>query len=432
MKRLLLIALLLTGCGGGGGSSPSASPSEAPGAAVNTTTVRAGRLPEYLELTGHLRSLDRATIASKISGRVESVEAREGDRVSAGMPLIRLDARDLDAQVVQARAGVTVASARVQESETNLGLTGADVDTTIKNAEQSILQAEANEAKARAELADARLNLEREKSLFAQDAVPMTQVEQAELREKLAERTVETARSAVQVARQQLKLARANRQRNQLSQDQVGGARAGVTQAQANLNSAVVTREYSLLTSPIDGFVTERKVEPGQIVGPGDGALLTVVDNSRLEFLASAPESFAGFLKPGTRAEVRTDLFPDRKFEGRVRQMVPASDPATHAVKVRVEVSDRRRLFEGVYVQARLQVREHAGVLVPRLAVQRRQEEVYVMVVEGDKARKQKVVVGYEGPTEAIVTDGLEAGQQIVTAGSEGLADGQKIKVEKS
>ena len=154
------------------------------------------------------------------------------------------------------------------------------------------------------------------------------------------------------------------------------------------------------------------------------------MDNSRLEFLASAPETFAGFLKPGTPAEVNTDLFPERKFSGRIRQMVPASDPATHAVKVRVEVSDRQRLFEGIYVKARLKVREHVGVIVPRLAVQRRKDEVYVMLVDGDKARKQKVVVAYEGPTDAVVTQGLEAGQQIVTAGSEGLADGQKIKVE--
>lgn len=432
MRRLLLLAMLLAGCGGSPEETPSASPSEAPAALVNAATVKVGKMPEYLELTGHLRSLDQASVSSKITGRVERVEVREGDHVVAGMPLITLDARDLEAQVTQAQAGIEVASSRLSETQTGVALTDADVESAIKNAEQAVIQAEANEAKARADLADARLNLEREKSLFAQDAVPKTQVEQADLRAKLAERTVESSRSSVQVARQQLTLARANRGRLQLSQDQVGGARAGVTQARANLNTAVVTRDYSVLTSPIDGYVTRRQVEPGQIVGPGDGALLTVVDNARLEFLASAPETFANYLKPGTPAEVWSDLFPERKFHGRIRQLVPAADPATHSVKVRVEVSDRQRLFEGVYVKASLKVREHAGVLVPRLAVQRRKTEVYVMVVEGDKARKQLVKVAYEGPTEAIVVDGLEGGETVVTAGSEGLADGQRIQVEKS
>lgn len=431
MKRLILLALILTGCGGTP-DAPAASPSEPPAAAVNAATVKAGEMPEYLELTGHLRSLDKASVSSKITGRVEQVEAREGDRVAAGMPLIRLDARDLDAQVTQAQAGIEVASSRLNESQTGVTLTGADVESTIKTAEQAVIQAEANEAKARADLADARLNLEREKSLFAQDAVPKTQVEQADLRAKLAERTVETARSSVQVARQQLALAKANRGRNQLSQDQVGGARAGVTQAHANLNTAVVAREYSVLTSPIDGYVTQRKVEPGQIVGPSDGALLTVVDNARLEFLASAPEVFAHYLEAGTPAEVRTDLYPERKFSGRIRQLVPAADPATHAVKVRVEVSDRQRLFEGIYVKASLKVRQHVGVIVPRLALQRRKDETYVMLVQGDKAKKQPVRVAFEGPTEAVVTEGLQGGETVVTAGSEGLSDGQRIKVEKS
>lgn len=429
MRRLLLLALLVAGCGG---SPQATAPAEAPPVAVSQAVVQAGTLPEYLELTGHLRSLDRAEISSKISGRVDAVRVREGDRVTAGMPLVVLDSRDLNAQVVQASAQIEVASASLKESQTSVGLTTADVSTALRNAQQGVIQAEAEEAKARADLADARLNLEREKSLFKQDAVPKIQVEQAELRAKLAERTVESARASVKVARQQVELARANQSRQQLSLDQVGGARAGVTAAQAGLNTALVMQEYAVLSSPIDGYVIRRAVEPGQIVGPGDPPMLTIVDNSRLELVASAPETFAAFFKPGMAAEVTTDLYPERKFSGRIRQLVPAADPSTHAVKLRLEVSDRGRLFDGTYVKARLKVRDHVGVLVPRLAVQRRKDEVYVLLVEGDKAKKQPVKVAFEGPTQAIVTEGLKSGTAVVTAGSEGLADGQKIKVEKS
>ncbi|MEW6282686.1 MAG: efflux RND transporter periplasmic adaptor subunit, partial [Candidatus Eremiobacterota bacterium] len=353
-----------------------------------------------------------------------------GDRVEAGQPLVMLDSRDLSAQVGQAQAQVMVARAQLQQSVTSVGLTGAEVDTGVKTAEQQLVQARAAESKAVAELEDARLNVERERMLFAQDAVPKIQVEQAELRWKLAQRTLEGARSQVKIAADNVRLARANLARRNLSQDQVTSARAGVSQAEAGLTVAAVMHDYTVITSPIGGVVTDRSVDPGQTVGPGSDPMLVIVDNRVLELRTTAAEQYAPDLKPGLTVEIRTDLFPDRKFTGRVRQVVPSANPATHAVDLLVDVNDRGfRLFDGLYVEGQVEVRKHSGVLVPRMAVQRRQSETYVMVLEGDTVRKTPVSVSFESETEAVVTGDLSAGREVITAGAEGLEDKQKVQV---
>lgn len=434
MKKFLsvvLLSALLVGCGGG---KKTAVPEKPPAPLVAKATSKPGVLIESVAMTGHLEPLEQADVTSKLTRVVEKVQVREGDSVYAGQPLIYLDQNDLSAQIEQARAGVSAAQANVRRSSAGAPMVSTDVQVNIQRARQSLLQAQAATSQARLELDDARNDQTRKRTLFSQDAIPKTQVEQAELRFRIAEKAYASALSQERSAAQGVRLSQANTGRNTVNQAEVAAAQANVGTADATLQAAAVQIGYAILSSPINGVVVERKVEPGRTVGPQDGALLRIVNNRELEMVSSIAERYLNVLQPGLRVEVSGDADPKQPSLGRLHQVVPAADPATHTVKVRIRVSRPEKLVSGMFARASLKVCEYRGTLVPRNAVLTTPEGSYVLRIDGNKVRRRAVSVPYQTDTQAVISSGLEPGAEVVTAGGDGLKDGAEIRLagEKS
>ncbi|MBI3927846.1 MAG: efflux RND transporter periplasmic adaptor subunit [Armatimonadetes bacterium] len=435
MKPLIFILIALTvlaGCSRpeqaqGATPTPSAGP---PTAVVTVAPAKAGTLEEALKLTGHLRALRRADVTSRLTARVARVEAREGDYVAQGEPLIWLESDDLQAEYQRSLAGVSVAQANVSQADTSADMTTTEVDVNVQTGLQSFYQAEAAVARAQAEFQDARADQQRKRELFDGGAIPKTQLEQADLRLKMADRNLAAARAGERAARESLRWAKAGRARTEIREAEVRAAEAGVNQARAAVEAVEVDLQDTTLRAPISGTVTFRDVEPGQTVsGQRGGALLRIVDNTELDFVATVDEQFAPVLRQGLPVQLTTSLYPGKEFAGRITGIIPSADLKTHTVKVRVVVRDEeRRLLDGIYVEGLLRLRGHEGVVVPRDALQVRQDESYVMVREGSVARKKAVKVTFETEHQAVV-QGIPAGVQVITAGAYGLDDGREIRV---
>lgn len=428
---VFLLALVVTGCGAGK-KGPETKAAEKPPRNVEVVVGRTGRIEEKVRLTGHLDPVHKAEINSRLTGQIAQVLVREGDRVRAGQPVILLQDTDVRDRMQQAAMAVETARARLTQAQAGHGLTGVQVEVEVRRVAQGVTQAVANANKADAELADARKDYERQKGLYKEGAVPQIRVDQAQLRYNIAVRNMEAARSQVKAARESLELARANIRQTEVSGADAAAARAAVQQALAALKTAQTDLADTVLRSPITGVVITRAIEPGQTTSAMAGKpLLIVVDNSMLELSAPLDERHARHVRRGAVVQLETKVL-DRPVHGTVLEVIPASDPSTHTVRVRIRVTNpSQRLMGGAFATVTLVTGVHHGVLVPRDAIQRQQSEVFVFVKDGDVARRRDVVVPYESPEQSVVTRGIQGGDSVITVGASGLEDGQKVQVGK-
>jgi membrane fusion protein (multidrug efflux system) len=144
--------------------------------------------------------------------------------------------------------------------------------------------------------------------------------------EKLAQSSkasMEAAQARVSVARAGLEQARANRQQVNISSAQAGTASAAILQARANLESAELELSYTTIAAPIDGVVTKKMVQLGQIVQPGQ-SMMTIVPLKDVWVTANFKETQLAGVRAGQRAEVHVDMY-GRSFEGRVDSVAGAT-----------------------------------------------------------------------------------------------------------
>jgi membrane fusion protein, copper/silver efflux system len=206
-------------------------------------------------------------------------------------------------------------------------------------------------------------------------------------------------------------LVAASRQRLAL----LGMSEAQIAQVQA---SGKAQREVRIV-SPRGGVVTELNVREGQKVSPGM-PLMRIADLSRVWITVDVPESLAGGLGQGRRAEARLTALPGRVFEGRVDYVYPKLDPATRTVRARIVFENRAGVLKpGMYGNVIVLGGAAREMLtVPTEAVIRTGRRSVAIVAEGEgRFRPVEVTLGAEHEGRIAILDGLEEGQRVVTSG---------------
>jgi len=313
------------------------------------------------QVDGHI-----APIASKIYGTVEQVLVDDNQHVRAGQTLVRIDPRDYEARAEQAKAALEVAQSQLHAATVGVPLTRETTQSTTSGADAQLQAALANYDKAKftyqknstAELDYARANvaarqadfdraqadLERMKPLVAKDEISKQQydaflagarVAESELKaaqEKLAsaEKEAEVARESMQAAQAQVEQARAQVENAQANRKQVNireadaaSAAAAAAKAQADLEAAELQLSYTTVVAPIDGVVTRKSVEVGEIVQPGQG-LLVLIPLQDIWVTANFKETQLANVRPGQKAEISVDMYGET-FTGHVDSVAGAT-----------------------------------------------------------------------------------------------------------
>ncbi len=247
--------------------------------------------------------------------------------------------------------------------------------------------AQADAAKARADTELTTKTLARQRELFEAGIAARKDVEQAQ---------ADAQRSAAEMARAQARIA-------------LYGGGPGVDQ-------------HLALRATLGGVVVERNLNPGQELrpdqqGPGVPWLFVVSDPSSLWVQIDARESEAATLRPGAAFKLLVPSLGDRAFEGRVTAVADAIDPSTRTIKVRGVVPNPERLLRAEMLgSARFERTVGSGVVVPAQAVLLRgaRHSVFVQSAPG-VFEPREVRLGWQGPQQAVVTRGLEVGEQIVS-----------------
>lgn len=191
---------------------------------------------------------------------------------------------------------------------------------------------------------------------------------------------------------------------------------------------------YTKIKAPVGGYVTERMIEVGTRVNTNQ-QVYTVEDFSPLLIKVYVPTSDVVNLRTEMESEVSTDVLGTRVFKGKIKLINPRIDVQSGTVKVTVEVFDNtRNLKPGMFVETRILIRNNPGALVvPKKAVSYKDEKAFVFVFKRkDKdmlVEKRDIETGISEGDFIEVVSGLEADEQIVVVGIEGLKDKMKVRV---
>jgi len=259
----------------------------------------------------------------------------------------------------------------------------------VRAAEASQEVAKATIRQREADLNVAKLNFDRSKNLFD--------------RQLLAKQALDDAESRHLAAVAQLDLSTA-----QLSANA------------ARLEELKINLQHTSVTSPVDGFVASRTVDPGAMVNTNT-SIASVVDISRLRLVVNVVERDLRMVSPGDVADVEVDAYPGEKFSGKIARVAPVLDPATRTAAMEVEVPNNdNRLKPGMYARINLTVEDRKNTLVvPKNAVIDFENKRGVWMPNAEnRAQFVAVTLGIEGTDQIEVLSGLKDGDKFVTTGA--------------
>lgn len=339
-----------------------------------------------LNASGYVTARRRATVSSKITGKVLEVHVEEGMAVRAGQVLARLDDRTARASLALAEAELEAARRVVTESEVRL--------------------------------AEAERTLARRAQLLAEGLVGQADVDSAQAE-------VDSYRARIAAAREQVRV-----------------AERAVELRRAELDDTIIR-------APFSGVAISKDAQPGEMVSPisaGGGftrtGICTIVDMSSLEIEVDVNEAYITRVQPGQPVTAVLDAYPDWRIPARVITTVPAADrqKATVLVRIAFERLDPRILPDmGVkvsFLKAADAGRPDAAsatsrsrLFVPRSAVRTGPGGDLVFVVRDDRVERRPVKLGVLDGNLVEVVSGLAAGERIVVDGPSDLADGDRVVV---
>ena len=204
--------------------------------------------------------------------------------------------------------------------------------------------------------------------------------------------------------------------------------------ARAQLGVFAIRLGETRIESPLDGFVVQRRLDPGALVGPpGGGAIITVARTDVLRVFISVNEKVSSKVSLGQHAVVTVDALPGRSFYGVVVRLAPFFDPTTRTLDAEVQLPNNDGLLRpGMYGRGSIILDRHTGATVlPAVAMQVSDNQRYVFVLEGNRVHRQLVVTGYDAGEWLEVMSGVNSGQEVITAGADGLSEGSVVRVSR-
>jgi RND family efflux transporter MFP subunit len=348
------------------------------------TERAAGTQASVLNASGYVTARRRATVSSKVTGKLVEVNVDEGMAVRENQVLARLDDSTSRAALALAQAQVDAARGALRESEVRL--------------------------------AEARLTLTRRNQLLKEGLMPQADVDQAQAEVDSLEARIAAAREQVTVAERQAAL------------------------QQTDLDNTIIR-------APFSGVAISKDAQPGEMVSPvsaGGGftrtGICTIVDMTSLEIEVDVNESYINRVKPSQQVTATLDAYPNWQIPARVITMVPTADRQKATVLVRIgfeELGDPRILPDmGVKVTFLRDASDSTtpvaeGVaLVPKSAIRTENDTSYVFVVRQDTVERRAIQTAGADAERVEVVAGLTEGERVVVSPPAALAEGVRIAIK--
>ena len=369
-----------------------------------------------LNATGYIIAAHKIELASKVVGKVASINVEKGDKVKAGQVLVRLEDDEYRARVLESQGQLETLKARLAQAEHG-------------SRPEEIAKARADVEQARADQENARVTLDRARGLVQDKVMAKQTLDDAQARYDGAAAKVASLERAFDLVRLGPR------------HEEIDALRAQVNQAQGTLNYAQVQIDNTVIRAPIDGTILERNVEKGEFVTTGfvgdkgaKGYVVSIADLHDLEVELDINQNDFAKLTATQPGIVTTDAYPDRKYQGVIHEISPEANRQKATVQVKVKViNPDSYLRPEMNASVAFYSNEKPGgsqsqakpmVIVPGSAI----KDNGVFVVLGGKAVRRSVKVAGTTAQGVQVSEGLIGGEDLVANPPADLKDGQKVR----
>jgi RND family efflux transporter MFP subunit len=342
-----------------------------------------------LTIAGEFKPFQDVDVHAKVAGYIKVIYVDVGDHVKQGQTLAILEVPELAAQL----AGADASARRATEE--------------IGRAQGDFERAKSTHAamhSAYARLSDA--------AKIRQGLVAQQELDDSQAKDLEAEAQVASAKSALSAAQQELQV------------------------AQANQKQVSALSDYTRITAPFAGVVTNRFADTGALIAAGTSTstqaipLVRIAQISVLRLVLPIPESVAGQIHLGDPVKVRVQAL-NQDIEGKVSRFADSLDLQTRTMQTEIDFDNRDgRLIPGMYAETRLSLREKKDALtVPLESVTRNGEDATVLAVNPDNTIEERhVKLGLEDSVRVEVLSGLTDKDRVVIGNRSQFRTGQKIQ----
>jgi len=360
----LMILLMFTMAGCGEKIKPGESEVKRPQVSgVGIEEAVSSEVTDFYETSGTLKSVNTVLVSAKIMGEVREIKVKPGDSVRKGDVLLIINAPDTDARVEAAEESI-------EQAKRGLEMAGENKNLMEKT-------------------------FERYRKLF--DAKAISEQEFDEMKSK-----------------------------REVSVLEYEMAKKTLNRAEAGLNEAAAFKSYSVITSPLDGTVAEKKIETGNMAAPGAPLILVESRSYRVE--APVDETLLSLIQPGAPVAISIDAI-HMDTEGRVTEIVRQIDPLTRTFMVKIALKDTSQPLQGgFYARAKFPLGKKTVLSVPERSIITRGElkGVYTVNQQGViTLRLVKTGKRHDGKVEILT--GLSSGERIIVNGVDKAVDGGMV-----
>jgi membrane fusion protein (multidrug efflux system) len=336
-----------------------------PPMAVELAKASRASIAAEITVVGNLIGQATVSVAPRAAGRLQDVSVRLGDRVARGQRVARIEDFEIQEQVKQAEAAQEVSMATIRQREADLQL--------------------------------AQTNAERSRNLFQRQLLPKQTLDDNESRYL-------SALAALDLARAQ------------------------ASQSKARLDELRINLSNTIITSPVNGFVSRRLVDPGAFVSQ-NAPIVDVVDITNVRLVANIVEKDLKELQTGDSTKVEVDAYPGEEFMGRIARVSPVLDPATRTAPIEIEIPNPGyRLKPGMYARVSITTdTTKEALVVPSDAVIDLGGRRGVFTPLNESAVFRALQIGTEVGDIVEILGGLAEGDVVITTGAGALRDGDRI-----
>ena len=195
-------------------------------------------------------------------------------------------------------------------------------------------------------------------------------------------------------------------------------------------SSASNLAENTTLTSPINGVVTERNYDSGDM--PAGMHILQIENFNPVKLIINVSENLYTSITKGMEVDVMMEVYPDEKFSGKVSLIHPTINQSTHTFPIEVQIQNSdSRIRPGMFARVNINFGSKENILVPDASVLKQvgSNDRHVFVIKDGKADKRVITIGQHLGSFYEVVSGVEAGDEIVVAGASRLTDNQEVEV---
>ena len=403
-----MAAAFLSGCGNEAGEEKQGGAATKAGAVrefpVRIDKVTVQPVTYHIETVGDVVEENTFQIAARAAGSVQRLQMSEGDRVTTGMELCRIDYDRYELLVNQAQNALEEGQAAVKRNEADLADITRQTSSTVNTARLDL------------ELAESEYR--RRQGLVGGQIISVEDRLNAQLKFRRAKSLAEDAVNASQT-----KVA--------LAQSKVAEAHAAAETAQLSLDLARNDLERAVVKAPIAGVIQERRVSEGDYVKTGDTvAVMVQTDPLRLRF--TVPESKSAVITTDMTVRFSVPAYAQREFSARIYDVGTVADIVSRNVTCWARISNHEGLLRpGNFAKVELDVRSNKEAIVaPMTAVLPTEAGTVVYLVQDGRAIRRKVSTGVQVSGDAIeVVDGLKAGETLIVDGGDALTDNVPVRV---